>query len=102
GLPWTPPVAALAIVPATTSTANAMRRILSGFMGSVSARRPANTIGRRAGSGGIGRKASRTRLAKRLVRAAAAGDDSRPGLSPIAVGPPQHFNHHPPGVPGPP
>jgi hypothetical protein len=70
GLPWTPPVAALAIVPATTSTTNAMRRILSGFMGTVSAGRPtdhdgpnghfeqyrpdglANAIGRTASSGG--------------------------------------------------
>ena len=40
GFPWTPPVAALAIVPATMSTANAMRKILSGFMDSVSAGRP--------------------------------------------------------------
>jgi hypothetical protein len=30
-------VAALAIAPVTTSTANAMRMILSGFMGSLSA-----------------------------------------------------------------
>jgi hypothetical protein len=40
GLPWTPPVAALAIVPATMSTANAMRKTLSGFIGSLSAGRP--------------------------------------------------------------
>jgi hypothetical protein len=40
GLPWTPPVAALAIVPATMSTADAMRKTLSGFMGSLSAGRP--------------------------------------------------------------
>ena len=40
GLPWTPPVAALAIVAATMSTAKAIRTILSGFMGSVSAGRP--------------------------------------------------------------
>lgn len=32
GLPCTPPVAALAIVPAAMTTANAMRRTLSGFM----------------------------------------------------------------------
>jgi hypothetical protein len=36
-------------------------------------------MGRTAISSGIGRTASRTRLAERLVRAAAAGDDSRPG-----------------------
>jgi hypothetical protein len=54
GLPWTPPVAALATVPATMSAATAMRKILSGFMGSVSAGRPTNTIGRTASSGGIG------------------------------------------------
>jgi hypothetical protein len=76
-LPWTPPGAALAIVP-TMTTANAMRKILSGFMGSVSAGRPTNTIGRTASSGGIGRKVSRTRLAERLVWAAASGDDSQP------------------------
>jgi hypothetical protein len=33
-------VAALAIVPATMSTADAMRKTLSGFMGSLSAGRP--------------------------------------------------------------
>ena len=51
GLPWTPPVAALAIVPATMSMANAMRMILSGFMGSISAERPTNAIGQTANSG---------------------------------------------------
>src|SRR4029450_2844342 len=45
GLPWTPPVAALAIVPATTSTAHAMSRTLSGFMGSVWPDGPHESIG---------------------------------------------------------
>jgi hypothetical protein len=80
GLPWSPPVAALAIVPKRT-TANAMRRILTSFMGSVSAGRPADTLAEGLVSGGIGRTASRTRLAERLVRSVAPGDDSKPGRS---------------------
>jgi hypothetical protein len=45
GLPWTPPVAALAIVPATMSTAHAMSSTLSGFSGSGWRDDPANAIG---------------------------------------------------------
>mgnify|MGYP003694468763 CR=1 FL=1 len=51
GLPWTPPVAALATVPATMSMAPAMRTIRSGFIGSISAERPTNAIGQTANSG---------------------------------------------------
>ena len=53
GLPWTPPVAALAIVP-TMSTANAMRMILSGFMGSISAERPTGRLAKRHPGGHLG------------------------------------------------
>jgi hypothetical protein len=67
-------------------------------MGSVSAGRPAKTIGRRAVSAGIGRTASRTRSAERRVRAATPGDDSQPGPSPLAVGLPQHADEHRLGV----
>ena len=52
------------------------------------------TMGRTAISSGIGRTASRTRLAERLVRATAPGDDSQPGPSPIAVGLTQHPDEH--------
>jgi len=83
----------LASVP-TMSTANAMRRTLNSFTGSVSVGRHANTIGRTASSGSIGRTASPTRLAEWLVRAAAPGDDSQPGPLPIAVGLPQHADEH--------
>ena len=50
GLPWTPPVAALAIVAATMSTAKAIRTILSGFMGWSRPDDPANAIGQTASS----------------------------------------------------
>jgi hypothetical protein len=88
----------LASVP-TMSTANAMKRTLSSFMGSVSAGWPTNTIGRTASSGGIGRTASRTRLAERLVQAAAPGDDSQPGPSLIAVSLSQYPDEHRPERP---
>ena len=68
------------------------------FTGSVSAGRHANTIGRTASSGSIGRTASPTRLAERLVRAAAPGEDSQPGVltESLAVGLPQHADQHRP------
>src|SRR4029450_2328050 len=58
GLPRTPPVAALAIVPAAMSTAHAVGRTLNGFIDSVWPDDPAKA------------------LAKRLFRKAAPGDDA--------------------------
>jgi hypothetical protein len=66
------------VPPTAMGTASAMRRILSGFIGSVSAGRPANPIGQTASSGGH------------------PGEDSQPGPSPIpsAAGVPQHADEH--------
>ncbi len=52
---------------------------------------PPTTMGRTAISSGIGRTASRTRLAERLVRAVVLGDDSqpRPLAKPVSVGVPR-------------
>ena len=79
GLPWTPPVAALAIVPATMSMARRWRMILSGFMSPISAQPPTNAIGQTANSG--------PRWGATL------------SPSPIAIGLPQHADEYRPERP---
>ena len=44
--------------------------------------------------GSVSADGLRTRLAERLVRAAAPGDDSQPRSLPITVGLPQHADQH--------
>jgi hypothetical protein len=82
--PWTPPVAARRALP-TMSTADAMGRTLSSFMGSVSAGRPTNAIGRM-----VVRAVSAGRPANAISQIGSSGrrpgDDSQPVLQPIAVG----------------
>jgi hypothetical protein len=75
-----------------------MRMILSGFMGSISAERPTNTIGPRAGFGRYQPDGLANAIGRTASSGGPPGDDSQAGPSPIAVGFPQHADQPGPDV----